>query len=58
MDVHYLFADVTLEDGKNKIRAVATHDGEICTDEIEWTYIGEKKRSADLRENKNEHVGW
>ena len=57
-DVHYVFDNVTLEDGINKIKAVATHDGKIRTDEIEWIYTGEKRRSADSRENKNEHAGW
>lgn len=57
-DVHYVFDNVTLEDGINKIKAVATHDGKIRTDEIEWIYTREKRRSADSRENKNEHAGW
>ena len=47
-----------LEQGKNVIRTVATHNGKEYTDEIEWNYTGEKKRNADSRENKNEHAGW
>ena len=57
-DVHYVFDNVTLEQGKNVIRTVATHNGKEYTDEIEWNYTGEKKRNADSRENKNEHAGW
>ena len=57
-DIHYVFDNVTLEQGKNVIRTVATHNGKEYTDEIEWNYTGEKKRNADSRENKNEHAGW
>ena len=57
-DVHFVFDNVTLEQGKNVIRTVATHNGKEYTDEIEWNYTGEKKRNADSRENKNEHAGW
>lgn len=57
-DVHYVLADVTLEQGKNTIKTVATYNGKEYTDEIEWNYTGEKKRSADWSENKEEHAGW
>ena len=55
-DVHYVLADVTLEQGKNTIKTVATYNGKEYTDEIEWNYTGEKKRSADWSENKEEHA--
>ena len=57
-DVHYVLDDVTLEQGKNTIKTVATYNGKEYTDEIEWNYTGEKKRSADWSENKEEHAGW
>ena len=57
-DVHYVLADVTLEQGKNTIKTVATYNGKEYTDEIEWNYTGEKKRSADWSEKKEEHAGW
>lgn len=55
-DVHYVLDDVTLEQGKNTIKTVATYNGKEYTDEIEWNYTGEKKRSADWSENKEEHA--
>ena len=57
-DVHYIFDQVTLEKGKNKIKAVAVYNGKEYVDEIEWDYQSEKKRDADAHENKNEHAGW
>ncbi len=56
--VHYVFDQVILQDGKNQIKAVTTHNGKGYVDEIEWNYSGEKKRDIDSRENKNEHAGW
>jgi len=56
-DVHYIFDQVTLEKGKNKIKAVAVYNGKEYVDEIEWDYQSEKKRDADAHENKNEHGG-
>ena len=51
-DVHYIFDQVTLEKGKNKIKAVAVYNGKEYVDEIEWDYQSEKKRDADAHENK------
>ena len=57
-EVHYIFEDVTLEDGKNVIKATVLNNHKEYTNEIEWYYTGEKKRSADSQENKKEHAGW
>lgn len=57
-EVHYIFDQVTLENGKNVLKAVATTNGKEHTDEIEWNYTGEKRRSADSKENKSVHAGW
>lgn len=56
--VHYVFDHVALDNGKNILKAVAIKDGKEYTDEIEWSYTGEKKREADFYENKNEHFGF
>ena len=57
-DVHYIFNGVTLANGKNVLKAVASHQGRTYTDEIEWTYNGECDRKADFLEHKKEHGGW
>lgn len=57
-DVHYVFDNVTLADGKNTLKAVATVGGKELTDEIEWNYSGEKNRETDAYENKSEHSGF
>lgn len=57
-DVHYVFDHVTLSDGKNVLRAVATRQGKEYTDEIEWSYQGECNREADFLEHKQEHGSW
>lgn len=56
--MHYIFDQVTLEKGKNEIKAIVTYNGKEYVDEIEWEYQSEKKRDADARENKKEHAGW
>lgn len=56
--VHYLFDSVTLADGKNTLKAVATVDGKELTDEIIWNYSGEQQREVDSKENTKEHSGW
>lgn len=57
-NVHYIFDNVMLCEGKNVLKAIAMHNGKEYKDEIEWNYAGEKKRTADSHENKNEHAGW
>ena len=58
-DVHYVIEGVTLADGENVIRATATdRDGHEHTDQVTWTYHGEKSRDVDSRENRDEHAGF
>lgn len=56
--IHYIFDEITLQDGKNVLKAVAmAADGKQYEDQIEWIYTGEKVRNVDTYENKNEHFG-
>ncbi|WP_294479706.1 glycoside hydrolase family 2 protein [uncultured Bacteroides sp.] len=56
--IHYIFDNVTLQNGKNILKAIATtSDGKQYEDEIVWNYTGEKVRNIDTYENKNEHFG-
>lgn len=57
-DVHYIFDQVTLAEGRNVLRAVIVFDGKEYTDEIVWNYNGEHVRQADAYEHKKEHAGW
>lgn len=57
-DVHYIFDDVTLNDGKNTLTAIVQYKDKEYKDEIEWNYTGEKKREADSYVNKSVHAGW
>lgn len=58
IDVHYIFDQVTLAEGRNVLRAVIVSDGKEYTDEIVWNYNGEHVRKADAYEHKKEHAGW
>lgn len=57
-DVHYVFDEVTLSEGKNTLTAIVQYKGKEYKDEIEWNYTGEKKREADSYVNKSVHAGW
>lgn len=57
-DVHYIFDQVTLAEGRNVLKAVIVSDGKEYTDEIVWNYNGEHVRQADAYEHKKEHAGW
>ncbi|MDR0962750.1 MAG: beta-galactosidase [Mediterranea sp.] len=57
-DVHYVIDNVTLNDGKNVVRAEVNKGGQTFTDEIEWMYTGEKNRGIERYENRNEHSGF
>lgn len=57
-DVHYIFDQVTLAEGRNVLRTVIVSDGKEYTDEIVWNYNGEHVRQADAYEHKKEHAGW
>lgn len=41
-DVHYVFDEVTLNNGKNTLTAIVRYKGKEYKDEIEWNYTGEK----------------
>lgn len=55
-DVHYIFDQVTLAEGRNVLRAVIVSDGKEYTDEIVWNYNGEHVRQADAYEHKKEEA--
>lgn len=57
-DVHYVFDNVLLDDGKNLLKAVVSHQGKEYADEIEWNYNGECNREADFFEHTKEHGSW
>lgn len=57
-DVHYVFDEVLLQQGKNELKAVVAYRGQEYTDRIEWIYNGERDQKVDSKENKNEHAGW
>lgn len=57
-DVHYVFDNVELAEGKNVLKAIASKDGKTYTDEIEWIYDGPKNRATEVYENKKVHSGF
>ena len=57
-EVHYVFDHVTLENGKNTIKAEVSHHGNTYSDEIVWNYSGEKNRGTEAFENKDVHSGF
>ena len=57
-DVHYIFDNVELQEGKNTVKTVVTYQGKEYTDEIEWMYNGERQRNADSSVRNTEHAGW
>ena len=57
-DVHYIFDNVRLDDGKNVLLATAGADGKQYTDTITWNYNGDCDRAADFKEYKKEHGSW
>lgn len=57
-DVHYVFENVELAQGENRVQASIRDGQSELSDEIVWNYTGEKKREADSYSNKNTHAGW
>lgn len=58
-EVHYIFEDVVLKEGKNVLKAVCKdRDGTILSDEIVWYYTGEKSRAVSDFERRQEHAGF
>lgn len=58
--VHYIFENVELKDGENKIVAKVISGGQEYKDTITWNYTPEKEKEKDLiqpKENTKEHIG-
>lgn len=56
--VHYIYDNVTLQNGVNTLKAVVEFKEKTYEDAIEWHYNGEKKREADTYSIKGEHWGF
>lgn len=56
--VHWIFDNVTLADGENRIHAEMKNGNDKLSDDMIWIYTGEKDRSPEKYENRNEHVGF
>lgn len=59
-NVHYIFEDVKLNEGQNKLEARAGSNGKSFEDTIYWNYSSEtagKAGNADPEEKKKEHIG-
>ncbi len=37
-DIHYIFPDVELKEGKNHVIAEVSNDGELLEDKVVWNY--------------------
>lgn len=57
-DVHYIFDEVTLDDGVNVLCAMAGNGNKQYADTIRWQYNGDCDRAADFKEYKKEHGSW
>ncbi len=58
-EVHYVFDNVELADGENKLHAtVTTSDGQMLADDVSWRYTGEKRRARASVVNDAEHAGF
>lgn len=57
-DVHYIFENVRLDDGENRLQATAGTTGKQYSDIISWSYNGDCNRAADFVEHKAEHGSW
>lgn len=57
-DVHYIIDNVELAEGINKIRTTATFEGKEYSDEMEWVFTDEFRRSTDSHASDTEHAGW
>ncbi|MFV0593154.1 MAG: glycoside hydrolase family 2 protein [Draconibacterium sp.] len=56
--VHYVFENVTLREGINTIKAIASEKGQSFEDQIEWTYSGQKNRKSPEYLNDKAHFGF
>lgn len=58
--VHYIFKDIELQDGENRIEVKATSNNKPIQDKIVWNYSDDAKNpmnKKELKENKQEHIG-
>ena len=58
-EVHYIFENVELREGENKITTRIVKDGKTFEDEILWTYFENGKTSvnSEIEEKDREHIG-
>lgn len=60
-DVHYIFNNVKLKEGKNIVEVKTTKNGKTLEDKIEWNYSPKKNNkgtnSSEPKEKTHEHVG-
>lgn len=56
--VHFIFENVKLQQGKNRIKAIAYKDGKAFEDQIEWTFTEEKSRESLEFLNNDAHFGF
>ena len=58
-NVHYIFKDINLKNGKNTIQVKASNNGKQHEDNIIWNYSPSNKKSDGTQPSKNtrEHIG-
>ncbi|MDR0414487.1 MAG: beta-galactosidase [Prevotellaceae bacterium] len=59
-DVHYIFENVALREGKNDVEAKVVQGGNVHSDAIVWTYsatVGQDSLPAQEAKRTKEHVG-
>ena len=58
-DIHYIFENVELQQGKNVLKAVAEKDGKTFEDTIEWNFTKEMKAGeAEVLNSDKVHFGF
>lgn len=58
-DIHYIFENVELQQGKNILKAVAQKDGKTYEDTIEWNFTKEMKAGeAEVLNSDKVHFGF
>lgn len=57
-DVHYIFDNVTLDDGENILISTVDYRDSQFTDTITWYYNGDCNRAIDFKGFNKEHGSW
>lgn len=58
-DIHYIFDDVKLDRGENRVKATVAKAGETFSDEIVWNFTHERKAGeAETLDSDKEHVSF